>query len=78
MKRNSLPTRLGTLGSLSHNFTSSSECTNVAFALLEVFLSVWPPFSLNAIFKLARENTVTKETKTSTKRSRVVKIVKNV
>lgn len=48
-----LHTRLGTLGSLSHNFKSSSECTKAAFALL--ILNDWAPFSRNAIFKLARE-----------------------
>lgn len=50
-----LHTRLGTLGSLSHNFKSSSECTKAAFALLIGLLNDWAPFSRNAIFKLARE-----------------------
>lgn len=50
-----LHTRLGTLGSLSHNFKSSSECTKAAFALLTGLLNDWAPFSRNAIFKLARE-----------------------
>ena len=50
-----LHTRLRTLGSLSHNFKSSSECTKAAFALLIGLLNDWAPFSRNAIFKLARE-----------------------
>ena len=50
-----LHTRLGTLGNLSHNFNSSSECTKAAFALLTGLLNDWAPFSRNAIFKLARE-----------------------
>lgn len=56
-------TRLGTLGSLSHSLMSSSEWINDTFGFFPVLLGLCPPFSLNAIFKLARENLTQKGTK---------------
>ena len=64
-----LHTRLGTLGSLSHNFKSSSECTKAALALLIGLLNDWAPFSRNAIFKLARE-TVSQKNKPTERKNR--------